>query len=697
MKLFLPAAVLLATAMTASRSADAVEMVYPDTPRGQVIDDYHGTPVPDPYRALEDHNAPEARAFIAAQNALTRDFIPADVRDTFRARLQELVNYPRQGLPGRAGDVTFLSRNDGLQNHSVLFVRDAAGERVLIDPNTFSDDGTTALAGTWSTRDGTLLAYGVSEGGSDNKVVRFLDVATGEPVAGELTDMRFSSIAWKSAGEGFWYNRYPPNERLNNRLYWHALGSDQAQDPVVYARPDDPQIGLYPWVEETGQYLFVYESRGTDRRAGIVFRNTDAPPADGAFKRLFDIGQARYGVVAAVDGVFYVWTDQDAPNRRLVKLDPADPGQMTDVIPERDAVLESVSLAGGKLVALYQRDAASMLKVFDLDGTHETDIPLPTVGSVYGVSAEHDKPEVYFGFTSFNYPSSVFAYDVNTGETTPYFQPDVDFDPAAYEVTQAFVTSRDGTKVPVFITHKKGLKLDGTNPTILYGYGGFSVGQSPFFSTGNVAWMEAGGVFALACIRGGDEYGTAWHEAGKLEKRQNVFDDFHASARMLIDAGYTRPDKLATRGGSNGGLLVAACMLQEPELYGAVICHVGVLDMLRFHTFGTGRFWTVEYGNATESKDQFDFMIAYSPLHNVKPIKYPALLVTTGDGDDRVVPAHSLKFVAEMQHTADPAGGPYLLRYDVGVGHGAGKPLSMALDEQADIFAFLHKTLEMAK
>ncbi len=687
------AAMLLTLALAAAISTPMPD--YPELKRDDISDDFHGTVVADPFRWLEG-NGPDVREFIDQQNALTRDFIDAGLRDRIRARLEELQNYERYGVPSRYGEVIIYGKNDGLQPQSVLYVQTPGGEdRVLIDPNTFSDDGTVALAGTTFTDDGKLVAYGVSEGGSDQRVTRIRDVASGEDLPDELTNMRFSGIAWLPDGSGFYYNQYPDDDtRLNNKVRLHKLGTEQADNPIVYERPDDPELSLYPFVTEAGDYLLIYIGRGTDRRSGIVYQKLGS---EGGFTDLFDVQDARYSVIGNDGETFYVPTDKDAPRRKLVAVDlnNPDPANWTEIIPEREAVLESAQLAGGKVLALHSRDARSVLSVRDLDGGNEQKVPLPGEGTVYGLDADRDRDDFYFGYTSFGQPAT--SYRASVGDVTPevVFSPEVDFDPAQFVTELKFYQSKDGTRVPLFVTHRKGLSLDGSNPTMLYGYGGFSVGLSPGFSPNTVAWMEQGGVFAQAGLRGGDEYGSAWHEAGMLHNKQNTFDDLHAAAEFLIDEGFTSPEKISIRGGSNGGLLVAAAQLQRPDLYGAVICQVPVIDMLRYHTFGTGRFWTVEYGNAVENAKDFETLHAYSPLHNVEPgVKYPPTFVLTADGDDRVVPAHAFKFVATLQSDADPTG-LYLLRHDTDAGHGAGKPTAKRLDEAADIYAFLAQTLGM--
>ena len=704
---------------------------YPDAPRGEVVDDYHGTEVADPYRWLEEPDSPETRAFIEAENKVADAYLNTPARDAIRSRLEELIDYPRIGVPGRAGypdtDLgtrLFVSKNSGLQNQSVLYTKGPKDDDFvqLIDPNTWSEDGTVALSGTWVSDDGTTMAYGISEGGSDDQVIKIMDLrdggGEGEMYPETLEHMRFGSISWHPDGRGFWYSKYPTpgtvppeEERLNQKVYWHALERDPANDVIVYENPEDPELSAYPTTTPDGRFELIYASRGTDRRAGILFRKLCCDPGmNGGYTELFPPEQAEYSViddpVEAPDGThervyLVVLTNDGAPAGKLIKIDPAnlDPDTYTTLLPEPTAEgtrIENVYRAGDRYVVELMQDAKSVLKHYALDGSDEKEIELPTVGTVSGITADPHHGTIYFGFTSFTYPTTPFEYDLASGEMTKVA--DVSppgFDPDAYETEQVFYESKDGTKVPMFITHKKGVELNGTNPTLLYGYGGFNVSLTPSFSSTRLAWLEQGGVYAMANLRGGGEYGQAWHEAGMFEKKQNVFDDFIAAAQYLIDEKYTDSDKLAIQGGSNGGLLTAAVVLQRPELFGAVHSAVPVIDMYRYQTYGTGRFWTVEYGNAIDDAEAFKYLSAYSPLHNVgENVDYPPILVTTGDGDDRVVPAHSLKWIAELQHK-NPQGEALLLRYDTGSGHGAGKPISKVLDEQADIYAFLAKALDM--
>ena len=684
-----------------SAFADEPPMTTDDARRDETVtDDYHGTPVADPYRWLEDPASDETRAWVSAQNAATRAALDGPVREAFRARLEQLVDYPRRSAPSHEGEVYVYSRNTGLQPQAVVYAGASADDegKILFDPNAMSDDGTVALSGLTFTYDGKTVAYGVSEGGSDDKVVRFRDVATGDDLTDVLTGMRFGGLDFEPMDRGVWYGKYPdPDVRRDQKVYFHQLGTEQSDDTVVYERPDDPDLRFHPDVSDDGEWFFLYVSRGTDPKNGVRFRQICCDPhLFGYFQELFPPGDAEYAVVDNDGPIFYVYTDKGAPRRKLVAVDSQhqEEANWKTVLPETDDLLENVTMVNGQFVATYLRDGANAIRVFEKDGTFVREVGLPTLGTVGGIQGERKDAQMFFTFSSFTYPGTVYRYDLPTGELTKLEEPSVEFDPAAYETRQRFAASKDGTKVPVFVVHKKGLTLDGTNPTILYGYGGFGISMGPSFSASRLAWLEKGGVFAVALLRGGGEYGSDWHEAGKFGNKQNVFDDFIAASELLISDGYTSPKKLAIQGGSNGGLLVTATMLQRPDLFGAVVAQVPVTDMLRYQRFGTGRFWTAEWGDATESREAFDYLRAYSPLHNVKAgVAYPPVLVTTAEGDDRVVPAHAFKFVAELRH-ANP-GGVALLRHDTKAGHGAGKPTAKVLDEAADTYAFLAGRLGM--
>jgi prolyl oligopeptidase len=686
------------------------QLKYPETRKADQTDDYFGTKVADPYRWLEDDNGAETAAWVEAQNKVTFGYlaqIPA--RDRIRAELTELWNYERYGtpafpVPARKGGYYVFAKNDGLQNQAVVYkarTLDAAPE-VLIDPNALSADGTVALGGAAFSDDGGLMAYAVAASGSDWHEWRVRDVATSRDREDVIKWSKFSGAAWKKDGSGFYYARFDApksGEELqginkNMKVFFHRLGTAQEADALVYQRPDQPDWGFHPEVTEDGRFLLLYQSEGTERENRIFVQDLSKP--DSTIQPFLDAFDASYRVVGNDADTFYVLTDKDAPRSRLVAIPLGSPTSgWSTIVPEganRD-VLGDVTMIGNRFVATWQVDAHEKLRVYGLDGKHERDIALPTIGSV-GFSAKRRDREGFYTFTSFTYPTTVFRYDPAAGASTVFKQPSVKFTAGDYETTQVFYTSKDGTKVPMFVTAKKGLVRNGQNPAILYGYGGFNISMTPAFSPATVAWLDMGGLYAVANLRGGGEYGKAWHDGGRLAVKQNVFDDFIAAAEYLIAEKYTSTPKLAISGGSNGGLLVGACMTQRPDLFGAALPAVGVMDMLRFHRFTIGWAWKSDYGSS-ETKDGFDTLIKYSPLHALKPgTAYPATLVTTADHDDRVVPAHSFKFAAALQAAqAGPA--PVLIRIETKAGHGAGKPTSKLIEERADVFAFLTRVLEM--
>jgi prolyl oligopeptidase len=677
-------------------------LTYPRARKDPVVDAYHEVQVQDPYRWLEDAGSADTQAWVAAQNELSEGFLARiRQREKIRVRLEKLMDYPRYSAPSEEGKRYFFWKNDGLQNQSVLYVQEtlAGRPRVVINPNLLSADGTVAVTATAISWDGRLLAYGLSSGGSDEKEVKVRDIDSGRDYDEILQWCRFTTIAWKHDSAGFFYSRYPdpntvgPEDRMNyNRLYWHTLQTPQLQDRLVYERPDAKELSFAPVVTEDGQYLVLYVQHGTDTKNRVYYR----PVGDsGPFVRLLDKADARYDFIGNLGSVFYLNTDLDAPRGRIIAIDvnrPA-PEHWRTILPQSADVIDYAGIIGNQLVVAYMHDVHHQLTLHQLDGTHVRNIALPTLGTVGGLSGKQAGAEMFFSFTSFLYPSTSFRYDFATEKLSVVHEPKIDFDPSRYETKQVFSNSRDGTRVPMFLTHRKGLKLDGNNPTLLSGYGGFNISITPAFSVSTLLWLEMGGVYAQASLRGGGEYGEAWHQAGMLDHKQNVFDDFIAAAEWLIENRYTSPERLAIRGGSNGGLLVAACMLQRPQLYGAVICQVPVTDMLRYHKFTVGRYWVPEYGSVETSSREFDYLYAYSPLHNVKDgVAYPPILITSADTDDRVVPAHAKKFAATLQ---DKAAGrnPILLRVETKAGHGGGKPTSKIIEEQADIYAFLYALL----
>jgi len=691
----------------AAHAAPSQTIQYPSARQSGVVDDYHGTRVADPYRWLEDPDAPETRAWIEAENRVTESYLAQiPERATIRQRLTQLWNYPKYGAPFHKAGRYFFFKNDGLQNQAVLYkqaslVADAA---VLLDPNVLSQDGTVALSTLAVSEDGKLLAYGTSASGSDWEEFHVRDIASGRDRSDHLRWIKFSGASWTYDGRGFFYSRYPEaaEKALTSvnrfqKVYYHRLGTEQAQDVLVYERPDQPDWGFGAQVTDDGRYVVMNVWLGTDRRNRVYYldlRSVTRPTVTGAVARLLDDFDASYGFIGNEGPVFYFLTDLDAPRKRVIAIDTRQPARARwrEVIPQGEDVLEGVQIIHDAFVTHYMHDAHSRLRLFALDGRFLKDVALPTLGAVAAISGERKDDEMFYAFTSFLYPTTIFRYDFTEGTSSVFKAPAIDFDPSGYETNQVFYTSKDGTRVPMFVTHKKGMKLDGSNPTYLYGYGGFDISLTPSFSVSLLAWLEWGGVYAMPNLRGGGEYGEEWHQAGMHEKKQNVFDDFLAAAEYLIAQGYTRPAKLAIGGGSNGGLLVGAAITQRPELFGAALPAVGVMDMLRFHKFTIGWAWVTEYGSA-DSAAQFPYLYQYSPLHNLKAgTRYPATLITTADHDDRVVPGHSFKFAAALQ-AAQAGPSPVLIEIETKAGHGAGKPTSKVIEEQADRWAFLVKNL----
>ena len=673
----------------------------PSHPDPTVVDIYHGQPVPDPYRWLEDLDSERTRAWIEAQNQLTFDYlqrIPA--RQRLLERLTQLWNYEKYSQPFKEGGRYFYFKNDGLQNQSVLYTQESleAEARVLLDPNTLSEDGTVALSGIAISRDGRYLAYGLSRSGSDWQEWKVRDIETGEDLPDHLRWIKFSGASWTPDGQGFFYSRYdepPPGREYESanyfqKLYYHRLGTPQSEDLLVYHRPDQKEWGFAGGVTEDGNYLIISVWRGTDPKNLLFYKDLRDPNLP--VVELIREFEANYSFVGNDGSRFWLLTDLNAPRRRLVAIDLDNPGQVQEVIPEAEETLQGVSLINNQFVAFYLKDAHTQIKTFALDGTYLGEIPLPGLGSASGFGGKRYDTETFYTFTSFTTPPTIYRYDFTTGRSTLFRQPQVDFDPQAYEVQQVFYPSKDGTRIPMFLVHRRGLARTGDHPTLLYGYGGFGISLTPSFSVGLVAWLEMGGVYAQPNLRGGGEYGEAWHQAGTKLNKQKVFDDFIAAAEWLVANGYTNPSKLAISGGSNGGLLVGACLTQRPDLFAAALPAVGVFDMLRFHKFTIGWAWISEYGSP-EDPEEFKALYAYSPLHNLKPgTVYPATLITTADHDDRVVPAHSFKFAAALQ-AAQGGSQPILIRIDTKAGHGAGKPTTKLIEETADRWAFLVEVL----
>ncbi|MCC5656740.1 prolyl oligopeptidase family serine peptidase [Nostoc sp. XA010] len=688
-------------------------LTYPSSHKSNQVDNYHGNLVADPYRWLEDPDSEETRAWIEAENKVTFGYLnEIPTREKIKQRLTKLWDYEKYGIPFKEGESLrdgsteryFYFKNDGLQNQSVLYTLKTLDDqpKVLLDPNKLSEDGTVALSGLSISEDGKLLAYGLSASGSDWQEWKVRNVETGEDLQDHLKWIKFSGASWTHDNQGFFYSRYDePNEKTQledvnyyQKLYYHQLGKPQSEDVLIYHRPDQKEWGFSGGVTEDGRYLIISIWLGTDSKNLVFFKDLTNPNAE--VVELINQFEADYSFIDNDDSVFYFRTDLNAPRGRVIAIDSKSPApeNWREIIPQSAETLESVGILNNQFVADYLKDAHSQIKIFDLKGAFIREVELPGLGSVGGFGGKRHDTETFYSFTSFTIPGTIYRYDMVTGKSSIFRQPQVDFNPDDYETKQVFYHSKDGTKVPMFITHKKGIKLDGNNPTYLYAYGGFNASMTPGFSVSLLVWMEMGGVYAMPNIRGGGEYGEEWHQAGMKDKKQNVFDDFIGAAEWLIANKYTKTDKLAIAGGSNGGLLVGACITQRPDLFGAALPAVGVMDMLRFHKFTIGWAWTSEYGSA-DNPEEFPALYAYSPLHNIKPdTTYPATLITTADHDDRVVPAHSFKFAAALQeaHIGDA---PTLIRIETKAGHGAGKPTAKIIEEAADKWAFLVRTLDV--
>jgi len=684
--------------------------VYPPSKQDAVSDDYHGTKVADPYRWLEEPDSADSRAWIEAQNKLTFGYLgEIKEREAIRARLTKLWNFERYGLPVRQGGKVFFSKNDGLQNQSVLYVADSltGDPRVLLDPNALSADGTVALSGTAYSDDGKLMAYGLSSAGSDWQEWRVRDTKTGTDLPDLIKWVKFSSAAWTKDGKGFFYSRYDePNEKSalqakneGQKLYYHRLGEPQAQDVLILERKDQPKWGYNADVTDDGRYLVISVWEGSADKNAVFMQDLKGGVGKNKVVELLPKFDAQYNFVDNEGPVFWMMATTGAPRGQLIAVDTrkpnaADPASWRTIVPESAETLRGVSMVGGRFFLNYLKDAHTRIKVVGKDGKLVRELALPGIGTAGGFGGKKQDKDLFYAFTSYTTPSTIYRHDVATGKSEVFRQPKVDFDPSMYETSQVFFTSKDGTKVPMFVSHKKGLVKDGQNPTYLYGYGGFNVALTPSFSVADLTWMEMGGVHVVVNLRGGGEYGEAWHEAGTKLRKQNVFDDFIAAAEFLIADKVTSPNKLAIGGRSNGGLLVGAAITQRPELFAAALPGVGVMDMLRFHKFTIGWAWVPDYGSS-EDPEQFKALRAYSPLHNLKVgARYPATLITTADHDDRVVPGHSFKFAAAMQ-TAQGGEQPVLIRIDVKAGHGAGKPTTKVIEEWADLWGFLVKNLGM--
>ena len=721
-----------ATTPTATHDGTAPQR-YPVAKTGNQVDNYHGTKIADPYRGLEEPDSADTRAWIEAENKVTFEHLNRiGGRDQLKQRLTEIWNYERYGSPEKYGSHYFYTHNDGLQNQASLYVTDSmdAPGRLLLDPNTLTKDGTVALKSYAISDDGKHVAYGLSSGGSDWEEWHVLDVDAAKDAGDVLKWVKFSGVSWRRDGSGFFYSRYEEPKGGNalklankfQKLYFHRLGSKQGDDLLIHEQKDQPEWMFGGEVSDDGRYLVISVSRSTEPKNLVLYRDLskryfEKAPAEAAVKTagkgkgkkskhlevvpnetLIGDWNASYAFLGNHKETFYFLTDLDAPRYRIVAIDinKPDAANWKVIVPEGKDTLQTARIVNHEIVATYMKDAHSDVRRFDLKGKSLGTIALPGLGTASGFSGRTFDDETFYVFSSYTTPPSVFRYDLKGNKNSVVRAPKVAFDPAQYETRQVFYTSKDGTRVPMFLTAKKGLAQNGANPTILYGYGGFNIPLQPAFSPALIAWIERGGVYAVANLRGGGEYGRDWHEAGMKLRKQNVFDDFIAAAEYLIHEKYTSPRKLAIRGGSNGGLLVAAAELQRPDLFAAAIPAVGVLDMLRFRDFTIGKAWESDYGSV-ENADEFKAMLAYSPLHNVKPgVDYPATLIITGDHDDRVFPAHSFKFAAAMQ-AADPNGKPILIRIETRAGHGQGKPTTMQIEEAADVYAFILDAFEKAK
>lgn len=693
------ALLILCTACAAFHGIPA----YPKTRTVDTVDTFHGEKVPDPYRWLEDLDGEDVIDWITAQNEVTRSFLEGiPEREKIKKRLTELWNYEKFSIPVKKGGRYFFGRNPGLQNQVSLYVADSLEEepRLLLDPNLLSKDGTVALADLSISHDGKLVAYGLSEGGSDWVEYRIRDVASGKDLSDHLKWIKFFPLSWTRDGRGIFYIRFqvPEGDKLQDineimQLYFHRLGTPQEEDRLIFDSPGEKSRLFYGSVTEDGRYLVITLSPRNERKHRIYYKDLEK---DEGIQKLIDVFEAEFSLIGSDGPLFWFRTDLEAPMGRVIAIDLCAPDRRhwKEVIPEGRDMLEGVTMVSDAFIANYSRDAQSRIKIFDRSGTFVRNLELPGIGSAWGFNGERADREAFYMFTNFYTPPVIFRYDVQSGQSTVFQRPKNSFDPGQFETRQVFYQSRDGVRVPMFISHKKGIPLDGNNPVYLYAYGGGRISFTPWYSPANLAWMEMGGIFALANIRGGGEYGNEWHEAGRLKCKQNCFDDFIAAAEWLIDNRYTSRDKLAIGGGSNGGLLVGACMTQRPDLFGACLPDRGVMDMLRFPEFTIGWAWISEYGDPKDP-EMFEVLRAYSPLHNIEPgTAYPATLLTTSDHDDRVVPSHSYKFAAALQ-AAQNGEEPVLIRIDRRTGHGAGIPTAKLIEEVADQWAFLVRTLDI--
>ena len=678
-------------------------LTYPATRKVDQADIYHGVEVADPYRWLEDPNSEKTQQWVEAQNEVTFGYLnQLPGRETLNSRLTELWNYERYGIPFKQGDRYFYYKNDGLQNQSVLYTLPTleADPTVLLDPNKLSEDGTVALGGIAISENAQYLAYGLSTAGSDWTEWKVREIATGQDTDDHIKWVKFSGAAWTHDHKGFFYSRYDEPEEESKledvnrfqKLYYHQLGTHQSEDILIYERPDQPDWGFSGGVTEDGQYLIISVWLGTSPQNLLFYKDLQNPESE--VIELISEFEAHYSIIDNEGSTFWIQTDLDAARGKVIAVDINNPGKENwqTLIPEVEETLESVGTLNNQFVAEYLKDAYTQIKIFELNGDFLKDVALPGIGSAGGFDGDRTDTETFYSFTSFTVPTRIYRYNFKTGESALFREPSVPFTPDDYETRQVFYPSKDGTKIPMFITAKKGLELNGENPVLLYGYGGFNISLSPSFSVSNLVWLELGGVYAVANLRGGGEYGESWHQAGIKTAKQTVFDDFISGAQWLIEQGYTKSEKLAIAGGSNGGLLVGACITQRPDLFGAALPAVGVMDMLRFNQFTIGWAWESDYGSP-QNEDEFKAIYAYSPLHNLKAgTAYPPTMITTADHDDRVVPAHSFKFAAALQ-AAHQGEDPVLIRIETKAGHGAGKPTTKQIEEATDKWAFVARNL----
>ncbi len=689
--------------MTISSCCNEQEKInYPVTKKVDQVDEYFGVQVADPYRWLEDDNSEETAEWVIAENSVTNAYL-AEIpyRQSIVDRLTKIWNYPRYRTPEKKGDLYYFRKNDGLQNQDVLYVMEGEdGEpEILLDPNTLSEDGTAALSSWNISKDGKYMGYLIARAGSDWQEIYVMDLETRKILDDHIEWVKFSGVSWR--GDGFFYSSYDPpdeGEELSDvneyhKVYYHKIGTAQEDDILVYNNPDYPRRNYYVGTTEDERFLIMYEVESTSGNA-LYFMDLSKKKSE--FVKLADGFKYDYGVVGNVDDKLLIQTNEGAPKGMVYLVDSRNlKKERVTLIPEREEVLQNVAILGGRLVTTYMKDASDKVYINTLTGELIAELELPGIGTIGGSSGKADDRIVFYTFTSFTYPPTVFKLDIWENKSEVFFKSAFDFDASEYETKQLFYSSKDGTKIPMFIIHKKGIELDGTNPTLLYGYGGFNISLTPYFSTSNLILLENGGVYALANIRGGGEYGEEWHQAGMKQNKQNVFDDFIAAGEFLIDQGYTSEDKLAIMGGSNGGLLVGACMTQRPDLFRVAFPQVGVLDMLRYHKFTIGWAWATDYGTSEEDSSMFSYLLGYSPLHNIKSgVDYPATMVFTADHDDRVVPAHSFKFIATLQEK-NTGPNPMLIRIESKAGHGAGTPVSKMIEEVADQWSFMFYNMDV--